>query len=172
MQWVLEDFVIKRTIGRGQAGYIYLALHIPTAKTYALKTCNQLDTFGKTLLRLEIQNHKYLTDITRDDEESIIELYDSFKVERRSWCLVLEYAPLGDLHTRLVNQVCKCFSDTVAADYVRQIAQALNFCHRHCVIHRDVKLENIFLAEDGTIRLGKKGSLKGRGAPRLSAPFL
>jgi hypothetical protein len=40
--WVLEDFVIKRTIGRGHAGYIYLALHIPTAKTYALKTCNHL----------------------------------------------------------------------------------------------------------------------------------
>jgi serine/threonine protein kinase len=165
MQWVLEDFVTKRTIGRGQAGYIYLALHIPTAKTYALKTCNQLDSFGKTLLRLEIQNHQYLsTRHDNGDEQSIIELHGSFKIQSRSWCLVLEYAPLGDLHTRLQNQVCKCFSDTMAADYVRQIAQALNFCHRHCVIHRDVKLENIFLAEDGTIRLGK-GSFQDSAPP-------
>ena len=35
-----------------------------------------------------------------------------------------------------------------------QVALALQHCHRHAIIHRDVKPANIFLTVEGIVRLG------------------
>lgn len=34
-----------------------------------------------------------------------------------------------------------------------QVAKGLAYCHRHLVMHRDIKLENLLLDEEGTVKL-------------------
>ncbi len=49
---------------------------------------------------------------------------------------------------------------------IREVAQALDYAHRHGVIHRDVKPENILLTADGQALVADFGiarALKGRG---------
>jgi serine/threonine-protein kinase len=44
-----------------------------------------------------------------------------------------------------------------AVDYMLQLAAALNYAHKHGIVHRDVKPENIYVMGDGTIKLGDFG---------------
>jgi serine/threonine protein kinase len=42
-------------------------------------------------------------------------------------------------------QRCGKFDDKRTATYVRQLAEALKYCHAKHVIHRDIKPENLLL---------------------------
>ena len=44
-----------------------------------------------------------------------------------------------------------------AIDIMLQLAAALNYAHKHGIVHRDVKPDNIYLMGDGTIKLGDFG---------------
>lgn len=44
-----------------------------------------------------------------------------------------------------------------AVDYMLQLAAALDYAHKHGIVHRDVKPENIYVMGDGTIKLGDFG---------------
>ncbi|KHN71040.1 Raf -like protein serine/threonine-protein kinase [Toxocara canis] len=42
-------------------------------------------------------------------------------------------------------------------DICKQIAQGMNYLHSRHIIHRDLKTNNIFLTEDGTVKIGDFG---------------
>ena len=48
-------------------------------------------------------------------------------------------------------------------DYMIQLTEALYFAHKHNIVHRDVKPENIFVMSDGTIKLGDFGIAQAEG---------
>ena len=70
-------------------------------------------------------------------------LYGYFWDEKRVY-LILEYAPHGNLYSQLLMR--KRFSERRASYYIRIIANAVDYCHKFCIIHRDIKPENIFLS--------------------------
>lgn len=44
-----------------------------------------------------------------------------------------------------------------ALDYMIQLAAALSYAHKHGIVHRDVKPDNLYAMGDGTIKLGDFG---------------
>lgn len=44
-----------------------------------------------------------------------------------------------------------------AMDYMIQLASALSYAHKHGIVHRDVKPDNLYVMGDGTIKLGDFG---------------
>ena len=44
-------------------------------------------------------------------------------------------------------------SEKEAAVFILQLARALEYCHEHDVIHRDIKLENILIGQDKKLKL-------------------
>ncbi len=50
--------------------------------------------------------------------------------------------------------------EEAAVRAVKAVAAALAHAHAHEVVHRDIKPENIFLAKDGTIKVGDWGLAK------------
>lgn len=104
-------------------------------------------------------------------------------MHRDSLCIVTEYCPGGDLYQRLKREKADLSEDTVL-DYFLQTTQALAHLHERAVMHRDVKVrtlcirarcrqrawccevalapshigvqsQNIFIADNGRLRLGK-----------------
>jgi calcium-dependent protein kinase len=46
------------------------------------------------------------------------------------------------------------FSEKKAADYIKQILMAVNYCHEQNIVHRDLKPENIlFVSESADAKL-------------------
>ena len=64
--------------------------------------------------------------------------------------IVLEYAKGGDIYRHL--RKTERFDDKTAATLVKQLADALDYIHKHKVLHRDIKPENILLGTEPGIR--------------------
>ncbi len=52
-----------------------------------------------------------------------------------------------------------------ATDYLIQLSSALSYAHKHGIVHRDVKPDNIYVLNDGTIKLGDFGIAQNNSAP-------
>jgi len=50
-----------------------------------------------------------------------------------------------------------CLPQTVATRYIRDVADALDYCGRRNVYHRDIKPENLLLGADGRVKLSDFG---------------
>eukprot|EP01084_Bolivina_argentea_P162789 283257_1 len=139
-QWKISNFQIGKQLGTGKFSRVYLAREKQSKKICALKILNKSQlqrTFSskwQELLRreIEIQHHFRHKNITR--------LWGYFFDEQRVY-LIMEYCKGGTLHSLL--KTYGCFHEYIVANWALKILDALIYCHKRNVIHRDLKLENI-----------------------------
>ncbi|MBV9228623.1 MAG: serine/threonine protein kinase, partial [Chloroflexi bacterium] len=84
----------------------------------------------------------------------IIRILD-FDVHDGTPFLVMSYAPNGSLRQRYGKGIALPLPTVV--EYVRQIADALQYAHDHKVIHRDIKPENMLVGRNDEIFLSDFG---------------
>lgn len=65
--------------------------------------------------------------------------------------LVMELAPNGELFDKIVDS--QRFDEKTARNYFQQLICAVHYCHRKNIVHRDLKAENLLLAEDNTLKV-------------------
>lgn len=77
----------------------------------------------------------------------IVEIIGAYSVSGYIY-MVFEYLDGADLCFEIVNRVHAGFvySEAVASHYLRQVLEAVSFCHENEIIHRDLKPHNILLA--------------------------
>lgn len=72
-----------------------------------------------------------------------------------------EYCSKGDL-TNLLRRTSYGLAENDALHIIRQVLDALDYLHSHGVSHRDVKLQNVLVKSDGTVRLADLGLVHWR----------
>ena len=136
-----------RLIGRGGFGEVYLVQDKLTCEYFALKVLSKADV----ILRDQISNVRTERDVlSAADNQWVVQLHASFQ-DSQNLYLVLEYVPGGDLMSAMMQ--ANIFPEDTARFFAGEIALALYSIHRMNVIHRDLKLENILLRQDGHIKL-------------------
>ena len=85
--------------------------------------------------------------------------YDRAFVRQGQLCIAMEHAGGGDLsaHLRKMSDRGERVDLATCLDWFVQLLLALRYVHGYRVLHRDVALKNVFLAEDGTVKLGDFG---------------
>ncbi|KAK2947365.1 putative Aurora kinase [Blattamonas nauphoetae] len=86
--------------------------------------------------------------------DNIIKCYGYFHDEKTIY-IIMELAPDGELYHRLTQR--GKFPEDEAANYLVQIAHALQYLHEKHIIHRDLKPENILLGREGKLKLSDFG---------------
>lgn len=131
-------YTIKKLLGVGSFGRVFLAQNIYTSEYIAMKeipkTSEDLLTDSEIIDEIEILKNLDHPDIVR-----IMEFYNTEKY----YYIINEYCPGGELF----DQVNKIFSETQIAVMFRQILSGLAYLHSNNIIHRDLKLENILIKE-------------------------
>jgi NIMA (never in mitosis gene a)-related kinase len=96
------------------------------------------------------------------DHPNIIKFREVFIAKKPKYTLniVTDYADGGDLQTKIKNQKGKYFSETQILDWFTQICLALKHIHDKKILHRDLKSQNIFLTENGIVKIGDFGIAK------------
>ena len=86
---------------------------------------------------------------------NIVNLLHAFESTTHMF-LVLEYCPMGDLYEAIRLGRGPLQTDHVRS-FMRQLIDAVQSMHAKGLYHRDIKPENIFLAADGSVKLGDFG---------------
>lgn len=96
--------------------------------------------------------YKEANSIKKLRHKNIVELYHAF-VEGKQLIMIMELASGGEL-MEYVSKRGK-LSEIEARKILIQIVNAIQYCHSHGVVHRDLKLENILFrdVEDLTVKV-------------------
>ncbi|XP_050443138.1 aurora kinase C-like [Adelges cooleyi] len=152
-QWSLSDFEIGTPLSRGKFGRVYLAREKNTKYMVALKMM-----FKSELVKdhMEHQVRREIEIQTHLNHPNILKMLTYFWDEKKIF-LILEFAQEGELFKVLQAQPNKRFDEPRAAYYLRQVADALKYCHLQSVIHRDIKPENLLLFSHHVVKLADFG---------------
>src|SRR5215470_2189269 len=141
----LGNYRLLRLIGQGSWASVYLGEHLHLGTQAAIKVLHTyLTSEGSEQLRSEARTMARLL------HPHIVRVLD-FDVVDGIPFLVMEYAPGGSLR-KLHPQGTRVPLDSVVS-YVKQVADALGYIHRHKLIHRDVKPENLLLGSHKEVLL-------------------
>lgn len=155
-----DRYRLDAELGQGGMGTVYRAHDMLLDRDVAVKllTSTALGSEGRNRMLHEAQA------VARLNHPNIVKVYDAGKFEGLTY-IVMELLIGESLFTKRSTDI-----DTIL-DITRQICAALGHAHSHKIIHRDLKLENVIVAEDGTVTLTDFG-LARSAASRVSAEGL
>ena len=137
-------YVLERELGRGGMATVYLARDLPHDRPVALKLLHPD-------LARSLGAERFLREIrtaARLQHPHILSVYDSGAASEdgaeRLW-FTMPYVEGETLRDRLRREPQLPVEE--ALRIAREVADGLDYAHRHGVIHRDVKPENILLSE-------------------------
>src|SRR6266480_4617000 len=145
----LGNYRLVRMLGEGGFAEVYLGEHVHLYTKAAIKVLHsQLASDDIEKFIIEVRN------LARLIHPHIIRVLD-FGVEGKTPFLVMDYASNGTLRQRHHRGTPLALS--VVTDYVKQVADALQFAHNQKLIHRDIKPENMLLGRNNEILLSDFG---------------
>lgn len=166
------NWILGKTIGAGSMGKVKLARRAEGGEQVAVKIVPRGSTDdGHNQSRADRERADHSKEVRTAREAAIVTLLDHpyicamRDVVRTTyhWYMLFEYVNGGQMldyiisHGRLKEKQARKFS--------RQIASALDYCHRNSIVHRDLKIENILISKTGDIKIIDFG-LSNLFAPR------
>lgn len=145
----IGKYRILKKLGSGGFGTIYLAEDTILKTTRALKIPHRIGSETEKLLQESVLQSKLL------DHPHIVKLL-TVDIIDGSIIMVMEYIKGTDLES-LIDEQEKLGIKT-ALRYLKQILSALEFAHKHRVIHRDIRPSNILLDEKNDVKITDFGT--------------
>eukprot|EP01129_Flabellula_baltica_P006212 TRINITY_DN2301_c0_g1_i2.p1 TRINITY_DN2301_c0_g1~~TRINITY_DN2301_c0_g1_i2.p1 ORF type:complete len:297 (+),score=58.12 TRINITY_DN2301_c0_g1_i2:847-1737(+) len=146
----LDYYDQNEEIGRGGFCIVYKCTKKNTDEQYAVKVIDKQASQDEIeYLRREIEIMKILK------SEHIISLVASFENDENIF-LVTELAEEGELFEEIME--VGVFAESIAANIIKQILEAVDYMHQNGIAHRDLKPENLLITKRTSEGYEIKGS--------------
>ncbi|PHJ17518.1 protein kinase (incomplete catalytic triad) [Cystoisospora suis] len=169
------DYILQYKLGSGGYGTVWVIKRrrrgetsredsLAVLKKIQVEDITEADSYQQEARRLANLAHRYIVGYETD----FIHREQAFgSVEAKIYfMIVMEYCPNGDLK-QLIDRSYRNLTEKRIRYWFSQLVQAVHYLHEQNVIHRDIKSQNVFLARDGSIRLGDFGLSRATAPPRL-----
>jgi serine/threonine-protein kinase len=150
----LGRYEIRRTLGRGAMGVVYEAYDPMIKRRVALKTIRGDQLTGEDAATVLARFRREAQAAGRLNHPNIVAIYDFDEDEGTSF-IAMEYVEGRDLKTAFEGH--ERFTNAEIVRIMSEILDALGYSHRQGVVHRDIKPGNVFLLEDGTVKVADFG---------------
>ncbi|XP_061358090.1 cyclin-dependent kinase C-2 C-like [Gastrolobium bilobum] len=147
-----DSFQKLDKIGQGTYSSVFRAREVETGRMFALKKV-RFDNLQPESIRFMARE---ITILRRLDHPNIMKLEGIITARlSNSIYLVFEYME-HDL-AGLVSRPDIVFTDSQIKCYMRQLLSGIEHCHVRGIIHRDIKVSNILLNNEGVLKIGDFG---------------
>uniref|UniRef100_A0A8C3PX10 non-specific serine/threonine protein kinase n=1 Tax=Chrysolophus pictus TaxID=9089 RepID=A0A8C3PX10_CHRPC len=124
----IGNYRLLKTIGKGNFAKVKLARHVLTGREVAVK----------------------IIDKTQLNPTSLQKLFREVRIMK-----ILNHPNIGEVFDYLVAH--GRMKEKEARAKFRQIVSAVQYCHQKCIVHRDLKAENLLLDSDMNIKIADFG---------------
>lgn len=154
---LLGSYRIRKPLGKGGMGEVYLALHTKLNVLRAIKIlparyCTADKKFGERFLqeaRMAIQL----------DHPNVISVFDAeFDEKKDIYYSVMEYVDGGTVRNSIRS--LGSYMERQALMIVLKVSEALIAAEKASLVHRDIKPDNIMLTRNGVVKLADLGIAK------------
>ncbi|PWW77047.1 Pkinase-domain-containing protein [Tuber magnatum] len=156
-------WVLGKTIGAGSMGKVKLARRLDGSEQVAVKivprqVIHEQGTDPATGQPYpprhddskEVRTAREAAIVTLLDHPYICGMRDVIKTSNH-WYMLCEYVNGGQMLDYIISH--GRLKEKQARKFGRQIASALDYCHRNSIVHRDLKIENILISKTGDIKI-------------------
>jgi serine/threonine protein kinase len=146
----IGKYRVKGELGRGGMGTVYLAEQPGLGREVAIKELVQSAAADPTALRRFLQEAQLMA---RTSHPNLVQVHDLELMGDANY-IILEFVrgqslrawmSLGPIPPPQVFAV------------MHGILQALDYAHRHAIVHRDMKPENVLISEEGMVKVADFG---------------
>ena len=142
----LEDYEFIKLLSKEFYGSISLVKNLKDNILYRMK-------------KIKISNRGNLFEeaklLTSLEHKNIIVYKEAFLDDKKNLNIVMEYIDDGDLKEKIAEFRKKqiYFLEEEIWSTLIQIVEGLKYLHQSCIIHKDLKSENIFLTKNGCVKI-------------------
>ncbi|KAF2016537.1 kinase-like protein [Aaosphaeria arxii CBS 175.79] len=144
-------------LNHGSFGMVFQAKDLVTGEHVAIKVITKSTAASNcpSAFAVDERSEELGIHLRIGSHPNIVNLLQSFETQNHIY-LVLEFCSNGDLYEAIRLSKGPLETEHVR-DFMLQLVDAIEFTHSMGVYHRDIKPENIFLAHDGSMKLGDFG---------------
>ncbi|KAI9699031.1 MAG: serine/threonine-protein kinase KIN2 [Candelina mexicana] len=149
---------LGKTIGAGSMGKVKLAKNLDNGEQVAVKIVPRQSTDDHQNNRereradhsKEVRTAREAAIVTLLNHPYICAMRDVVRTNYH-WYMLFEYVNGGQMLDYIISH--GRLKEKQARKFGRQIASALDYCHRNSIVHRDLKIENILISKTGDIKI-------------------
>jgi serine/threonine-protein kinase len=141
---------IKSELGRGGMGAVYLAEQPGLGREVAIKELIQSAGADPLALRRFLQEAQVMA---RSSHPNLVQVHDLELIGDANY-IVLEFVRGKSLREWLLRGP---ISPPQVVAVMHGVLQALDYAHKHGVVHRDMKPENVLLSDEGMVKVADFG---------------
>lgn len=153
----IPDHTILDKIGEGGMSAVYLARQISLQRKVAIKVLKKLVTDDKSLVERFVEESKTVASL---DHPHIISIYEAKMLPNGVAYFTMPYLTHGNFGEII------CTNSDHLIELLCQICDGLSHAHKHEVIHRDLKPDNILFDQFGRIKIADFGIAISKNSKR------
>lgn len=136
-------------LGEGSYAKVNLGINKASGEKVAVKILDKKKMKKKDIKKVQ----REVTILSSLFHKNVVKVYDSYEdLEREVFYIVMEFASKGNLFDQIVDDT-KDFTEEEAQNILRPLVHALEYCKSKGVVHRDLKPDNILIAEKGLLKI-------------------
>ncbi|KAJ8607299.1 hypothetical protein MRB53_040397 [Persea americana] len=143
------DWLLGKTIGAGSMGKVKLAKHRDTGETSTDEHRSQAEKERADASK-EVRTRREASIVTLLNHPYVCGMRDVVRTNYH-WYMIFEFVDGGQMLDYIISH--GRLKEKQARKFARQIASALDYCHRNSIVHRDLKIENILISKTGDIKI-------------------
>ena len=146
----IGKYLVKRELGRGGMGAVYLAEQPGLGREVAIKQLVASAAADPVALKRFLQEAQVMA---RTSHPNLVQVHDLELMGTENY-IVLEFVRGKSLRDR-INEGPIPPPQVFAV--MHGVLQALDYAHRRAIVHRDMKPENVLLSDDGMVKVADFG---------------
>ncbi|KAI9293126.1 kinase-like protein [Neoconidiobolus thromboides FSU 785] len=150
----ISDYKVYKLLGKGGFAKVYYGINRKEGKKLAIKVLKKKEVNKNDSAKLRVKKEIKIQNFLK--HKNILKIFTFFE-DKQNIYLTLELCPYGDMLQYLKSKRPNLILEEEVRMILDQVVDALIYLHSFNILHRDLKLSNLLIYDQSTIKLSDFG---------------